>query len=173
MYGCFERQGGTGKIMGIRETGLEDLVMQMRYSIYERKNVLITGNTGFKGSWLALWLEQLGAQVTGYALAPESLSHFSLLKAGYPFICGDIRDEASIKRTVRAVKPEIIFHLAAQSLVSESYRNPLSTYETNVTGTLNVLEAARSCESVKAIVVVTTDKVYENDETGRVYAEED
>lgn len=143
-------------------------------NIYKGKKVLITGNTGFKGSWLSLWLKQLGAEVIGYSLDPPSVpSHFQLLKMDIDTVHGDILDPEKLHKCFEKYKPEIVFHLAAQSLVRDSYRNPVITYSSNVIGTLNVLEAARKSKSVKAIVNVTTDKVYENLEQDLAYAEND
>lgn len=143
-------------------------------NIYKNKNVLITGHTGFKGSWLALWLKQLGANVSGYSLDVVSTpSHFNLLEIDITTAYGDIRDKNKLELFFSETKPDIVFHLAAQSLVRESYRNVNFTYETNIIGTLNVFEAARKCKSVKAIINVTTDKVYENLEREQPYTEED
>ncbi|MGQ0828882.1 MAG: CDP-glucose 4,6-dehydratase [Bacteroidota bacterium] len=139
------------------------MMQQLFSGIYNGKNVLITGHTGFKGSWLSLWLKQMGANVTGYSLDNVSTpSHFQLLDLNIKTIYGDNLDKQKLETVFHESKPEIIFHLAAQSLVRDSYRNPFQTYETNVIGTLNVFEAARKCNSVKAMVNVTTDKVYEN-----------
>lgn len=140
------------------------------------KKILITGITGFKGSWLAMWLHELGAHVTGYALKPETNpALFEILDIGNicSTIFGDIRNSESVHTAFKRTCPEIIFHLAAQPLVRLSYTKPVFTYETNVIGTLNVLEAARACESVKAFVNVTTDKCYENMETARGYKEDE
>jgi CDP-glucose 4,6-dehydratase len=143
-------------------------------NIYNKKNVLITGHTGFKGSWLALWLKEMGAEVTGYSLDEStSPSHFKLLNLNIKTVYGDIRDSKKLLSVFSELKPEIVFHLAAQSLVRQSYRAPVLTYETNVIGTLNVLEAARLTKSVKAIVNVTTDKVYENTEQNTAFTESD
>lgn len=143
-------------------------------NIYKNKTVLITGNTGFKGSWLALWLQKMGAEVIGYSLDDiSSPSHFSLLKLNYTTYFNDILDKKFLERAFLKHKPQIVFHLAAQSLVRESYRNPVETYEVNVMGTLNVFEAARKCKSVQTIVNVTTDKVYENLEQNIAYKETD
>lgn len=143
-------------------------------SVYQHKKVFITGNTGFKGSWLAALLTRLQAQVQGYSLAPDTMpSHFNLLQAAYPTTIGNILDQPQLEAAVAAAQPEIIFHLAAQALVRPSYIDPVNTYETNVTGTLRVLEAARKCPSVKAIVLITTDKVYENKEWNKPYTELD
>lgn len=146
----------------------------MNQSFWNGKKVVITGHTGFKGSWLSFWLKMLGANVCGYALAPESqpsLFEDLQLKNQIESILGDIRDLPAFEKTLVDFQPEIIFHLAAQSLVRKSYRIPVETYATNVIGTINILEAARSVDSVKAIVVVTTDKVYENKEWHWAYRE--
>jgi CDP-glucose 4,6-dehydratase len=138
------------------------------------KKVLITGHTGFKGSWLAFWLEMLGANVCGYALAPDGEPNlFADLKLAGEIksVTGDVRDLAHFEKVLQDFQPEIIFHLAAQSLVRKSYREPLETYTVNVIGTINVLEAVRKTDSVKSFVVVTTDKVYENKESYRAYSE--
>lgn len=142
--------------------------------IYKGKNVFISGNTGFKGSWLALWLQKLGAKVTGYSLPPHtSPSHFQMLNAGYETITGDILDLNFLKSSFSKIKPDIVFHLAAQSLVRESYRDPIKTYQTNVIGTLNIFESARVTRSTGAIVNITTDKVYENKENNNAFREGD
>jgi len=142
--------------------------------IYRNKTVLITGHTGFKGSWLSLWLKKLGAYVIGYSLKEyPNTKHFFELKLDVENIFADVRDRDTLKKAIITYKPDIIFHLAAQSLVRESYRDPIATYETNVIGTLNLLEAVRNCEAVKAIVNVTTDKVYENKKQDSGYKETD
>lgn len=142
--------------------------------IYRNKTVVVTGNTGFKGSWLAMWLQQLGARVHGYSADDHgSDSHYNLLKLDYPTLFADLRDKEKLPAFLRAVQPDFIFHLAAQSLVRESYRQPIETYETNVLGTLHVLEAARHCGTVKGIVNVTTDKVYQNTSASAGYKESD
>ena len=141
---------------------------------YKGRSVFVTGHSGFKGSWLCLWLESLGAKVTGYSLAlPTTPDHFSHLSLSGRYITGDIRDVAALGTAVREAKPEIVFHLAAQPLVRLSYTNPIETYSTNVMGTLHVLEAARKTKCVRAIVNVTSDKCYENLETPRGYRESD
>jgi len=143
-------------------------------NIYNYKKVFITGNTGFKGSWLAALLKKLNAVVEGYALNPATTpNHFDLLNVDYKTTIGNILDKEKICKAVQEAQPEIIFHLAAQALVRTSYTDPVNTYETNVTGTLNVLEAARKCKTVKAIVLITTDKVYDNKEWDRPYTETD
>ena len=135
-------------------------------NIYNNKKVFLSGHTGFKGSWLALWLTSLGAEVCGYSLAPNTNpSMFNELKIGERItksIFGDILDEEKLHRTMNEFQPDIVFHLAAQPLVRLSYAEPVMTYKTNVIGSLNVLETARHCSSVKAFVNVTTDKCYEN-----------
>jgi CDP-glucose 4,6-dehydratase len=138
------------------------------------KRLLITGHTGFKGSWLAFWLKTLGAQVCGYALAPDrqpNLFENLKLQEQIESVTGDVRDLEHFRRTLENFQPEIVFHLAAQSLVRKSYLEPVETYTTNVIGTVNVLEAVRRIDSVKAVVVITTDKVYENKEWYWAYRE--
>ena len=132
--------------------------------IYKDKTVLVTGHTGFKGSWLCLWLKEMGANVIGYSLeAPTKPNHISLLDLDMVSITGDIRDLDKLNSTMAEYKPEIVFHLAAQPLVRLSYDNPIETYETNVMGTLKVLEACKN-NGVKSIVNITSDKAYENKE---------
>ena len=142
---------------------------------YKNKRVLVTGATGFKGSWLVLWLKKLGADVRGYALKPNTVpSMFDalLISEKVPTVFGNILDRDLLEKTFNEFKPEIVFHLAAQPLVRLSYAEPVLTYETNVIGSLNVLEAARRCGSVKAFVNVTTDKCYENKEVAKGYTED-
>ena len=144
--------------------------------IYKNKRVLITGHTGFKGSWLAVWLNMLGAKVTGYALDPKTdKDNFLLSKIGNQIndIRGDIRDKDKVYELFEKVKPEIIFHLAAQPLLIESYNEPAYTYETNIQGTVNILEAIRNSQSAKLGIFITTDKVYENKMTDLAYNEND
>lgn len=145
-------------------------------NIYKGKRVLLTGHTGFKGAWLAEWLLQLGAEVTGYSLpAPttpalfEQLGHAERLE----HVIGDVRDLAKLQGVVERVKPDFVFHLAAQPLVRLSYSQPVETYSTNVMGTVNMLEAVRLANHLCAVVVVTTDKCYENREWVHSYREED
>lgn len=152
---------------------MEDLVMPAS-GFWRNKRVLITGHTGFKGAWLSLWLEHLGARVVGVALPPATRpSLFEAARIGERIesTFGDIRDAAFVARTIAAAEPEVIFHLAAQSLVRASYSAPVATYETNVMGTIHVLEAARTTPSVRAIVNVTSDKCYENREWPWPYRE--
>ncbi|MCT7492517.1 CDP-glucose 4,6-dehydratase [Aliarcobacter cryaerophilus] len=132
--------------------------------IYRNKTVLVTGHTGFKGSWLVYWLNQMGAKVVGYSLeAPTIPNHIELLNLDIISIIGDIRDLNKLNQVFSEYKPDIVFHLAAQPLVRLSYENPIETYETNVIGTLKVFEASR-INNVKAIVNITSDKAYENKE---------
>lgn len=142
--------------------------------IYKNKTVLVTGHTGFKGSWLVYWLKKMGANIIGYSLeAPTKPNHLSLLDLSITSIIGDIRDQKKLTETFNKYKPEIVFHLAAQPLVRLSYDEPIETYETNVMGTLKVLEACRQTSSVKAIINITSDKAYENQEWIWGYREND
>ncbi len=142
---------------------------------YEGTRVLLTGHTGFKGSWLSLWLTEMGALVKGISLPGDEVeSHWKNLALDNVIDARlDILDYEKLKKEIHDFEPEIIFHLAAQSLVRKSYSDPLTTWSTNVLGTANVLEACRTCSSVKAIVVVTTDKCYENKEWLWGYREND
>lgn len=144
------------------------------FSFYQHKKVLITGHTGFKGTWLCALLVQAGAQVTGYSLEPPTdPSVFALtnMEERVHSVIGDIRDLAHLKSVFEETKPEIVIHMAAQPIVRESYKNPVYTYETNVMGTVHVLECVRTCESVRSFVNVTTDKVYLNREWSWGYRE--
>jgi CDP-glucose 4,6-dehydratase len=141
--------------------------MTIDADFWRRKRVLLTGHTGFKGSWLSLWLQSYGAELHGLSLAPPTTpALFTEARVGGDMdsTIDDIRDYDAVRRVFERVKPEIVLHMAAQPLVRLSYSEPLATYATNVMGTAHVLEAARHVESVKAIVVVTTDKCYENKE---------
>jgi len=134
----------------------------------------LTGHTGFKGSWLALWLEQLEARVTGFALEPSgSPNHFDLLDLGLASVISDINDRDALRGELARAQPEVVFHLAAQPIVLRSYEDPLETVETNVLGTARLLDACRGVESVRAVVIVTTDKCYENREWVYPYREND
>jgi CDP-glucose 4,6-dehydratase len=151
--------------LAIRQSAVEG--MGMNPSFWSGKRVFITGHTGFKGSWLCLWLQQLGAQVTGYALAPPtnpSLFEVAQVAQGMKSVIGDIRDGAMLTNAMRLAAPDIVIHMAAQPLVRRSYVDPVETYSTNVMGTVNLLEAVRRISSVRAVVNVTTDKCYENKE---------
>jgi CDP-glucose 4,6-dehydratase len=144
--------------------------------IFAGRRVLITGHTGFKGSWLALWLLQLGAEVTGYALEPEttpSLYEALDLSRNVDSRIADIRDRDALNDVVSACRPEIVLHLAAQPLVRRSYAQPAYTLEVNVIGTANLLEAIRTCDETRVLINVTTDKVYANDEAGEPFKESD
>lgn len=142
--------------------------------IFRGRKILITGHTGFKGSWLALWLTQLGAEVSGIALPPDtSPAHWNLLKLPVSSHIADINDASAVKKVLQQSQPELVLHLAAQPLVRSSYQDPILTWQTNVVGTANVLEACRHQESVRAILVITTDKVYENNNAGKDFIEAD
>lgn len=141
------------------------------------RRVFLTGQTGFKGSWLALWLKELGAEVHGYALDPPTSPAIytvaDVSRALTADVRGDVNDAEAVRAAMSAARPELVLHLAAQPLVRESYREPLTTFRTNVIGTANVLDAARPLECVRAIVVITTDKVYHNEEWPHPYREGD
>lgn len=148
----------------------------MDLSFYKGKTVLVTGHTGFKGSWMCKVLTLNGANVIGYSLEPPtspSLFEVAHIEDDIISIIGDIRDLNYVKECLNTYKPEIIIHMAAQPIVRESYTNPVYTYETNVMGTVNILEAVRLCDSVKSVVNVTTDKVYKNKEWEWGYRESD
>jgi CDP-glucose 4,6-dehydratase len=143
---------------------------------YAGRSIFVTGHTGFKGAWLAEWLTTLAAKVTGYALDPPtqpSLFAALDLQDRVRHVVADIRDCDRLLAEVQAAQPLVIFHLAARALVRRAYEEPRETFETNVMGTVNVLEAARACPSVRAVVIVTSDKCYENRETGRAFRETD
>lgn len=150
------------------------LEIMMFGDIYRGKKVLLTGHTGFKGSWLAVWLEKLGAEVCGISLAPDTEpAHFSLLSPAIRSEICDIRDRQNVKRIFQDFQPEIVFHLAAQPLVRKSYREPVETLETNIMGTVHILESCRESASVRAIVAISSDKCYENREQEKGYRETD
>ena len=148
--------------------------MKLDLSFYSNKRVLITGHTGFKGSWLSAILLDAGAQITGYSLSPNtepSIFNLLSLQDKMDSVISDIRDFDSLKKTFNRVKPEIVLHLAAQHIVLESYKSPRYTYETNVMGTVNLLDCVRTSDSVRSVLNVTTDKVYENREWAWGYRE--
>lgn len=162
--------------MGKRRSKMENLVNKENLfgGIYRGKKVLITGHTGFKGSWLALWLQEMGAEVFGYSLASTSNpDHLGLLNLGIKQEINDIRNPEALSGYIERIQPDIVFHLAAQALVRKSYEDVSGTYTTNVIGTLNLFEACKHIKSVKAIVNVTTDKCYENKEWIWGYREND
>ena len=155
---------------------MEGMAMNFN-SVYNGRRVLVTGHTGFKGSWLCEWLLSLGAEVHGFALPPPTkpslFNQLRLSRRIKSHTIGDIRDLAAVKATVRRVKPDFVFHLAAQPLVRLSYEKPVETFETNVMGTVNILEACRALKKKCSVVCITTDKCYENKETSRPYKEDD
>jgi CDP-glucose 4,6-dehydratase len=151
---------------------MESMVMIPEF--WHDKKVLLTGHTGFKGSWLSVWLQMLGANVVGYSLpAPTQPCLFDLIKVGDLItpVVGDVRDLDRLMQTMQTHQPEIVIHMAAQALVRESYKYPVETYTVNIMGTVNVLEAARQVGGVKAVVNVTSDKCYENQEWDWGYRE--
>jgi len=164
--------------MGIRQGAMENLALTeaISASFWRDKRVLLTGHTGFKGSWLTLWLHRLGAKVTGISLPPATAPNL-YAEAKIDTLCQshfcDIRDTTALTEIVQAAHPEIVFHLAAQPLVRASYREPRATFSTNVMGTVHVLDALRGIESARVAVMVTTDKVYRNNEGHRPYREDD
>ena len=140
------------------------------------KRVLVTGHTGFKGGWLAIWLHRMGAQVSGLSMAPltsPNLYELALVDGVCDSYICDMRDQAEVARIVGEIAPDIVFHLAAQSLVRESYKSPIETFSTNVMGTAHLLEAIRDIDSVRAAIMITTDKVYKNNEWLWPYREGD
>lgn len=160
--------------MGERAGAMEK--MEGLNPFYKGKKVFVTGHTGFKGAWMCKVLADMGAKVTGYALEPPTepnLFYICELEKEIHSVIGDVRDFEHLKTVVNETEPEIVFHLAAQPIVRESYLAPLYTYETNVMGTANLLECVRQQSSIRSVVNVTTDKVYDNRETDRAYREED
>lgn len=166
--------------MGVREGSLEAVGVNLPRgpdgSFWRGKRVVLTGHTGFKGAWTALWLNRLGAHVTGVALAPESRPNLFEL-AGVPEILAshicDIRNREALLAVIRDARPEIVLHLAAQALVRAGYRDPVGTFATNIMGTVNVLDAVRDLPSVRVVLAVTSDKVYRNLEHPYPYREDD
>ena len=144
--------------------------------VYRDQRIFVTGHTGFKGAWLAEWLATMGADVTGYALDPPTNPNlYDVLGLGsrITHVVADVRDRDRLAAEVQSARPSMIFHLAAKALVRQAYEEPREAFETNVMGTVNVLEAARSCPSVRAVVVVTSDKCYENHDTDQSFRETD
>jgi CDP-glucose 4,6-dehydratase len=138
------------------------------------RRVFLTGHTGFKGAWLSMWLGEMGAQVTGFALAPQTEPNlFAQLKCDIHSVLGDIRDAEKLRAALNRCDPHIVIHMAAQALVRESYRDPLGTYSTNVLGTGILLEACRDLKQLECALIVTSDKVYENNGEGRAFTEGD
>ncbi|WP_299245836.1 CDP-glucose 4,6-dehydratase, partial [uncultured Brachyspira sp.] len=154
---------------------MENLEMNNIFDLFKNKKVLITGHTGFKGSWLSEFLNNIGSDVYGIGLEPEKLSLYNLidLKTKVKSYIQDIRDLEKIKNIVKEINPDIIFHLAAQPIVLESYNDPVYTYETNILGTLNILESIKVLDNLQCAVMITTDKVYENKEWAWGYREND
>lgn len=146
----------------------------INFDTYKGKKVLITGHTGFKGSWLSYWLKEVGAEVFGYSLnSKNEPNHFDILKSDIKSCYNNICDLKSLKKFINETNPEIIFHLAAQPLVRQSYIDPIETYQTNVIGTANLLESIKNNKFVKAVIVITTDKCYKNLNQSQGYKESD
>ena len=148
----------------------------MNRNFWKGKKVFITGHTGFKGGWLSIWLAESGAEVTGYSLKPEtnlSLFKSCSIEKKINSIIGDVRNEKKLKKTLLEARPDIVFHLASQPLVLKSYKKPVETYETNLMGTVNILNVLRDMSSVKAFINVTSDKCYANDENSKAFNEND
>lgn len=146
------------------------------FNIFKNQKILITGDTGFKGSWLAFWLSELGAEIMGYALPPEPHQQlFNLLKLNQRIthVDGDVRDFDQLNKVIKDFSPTFIFHLAAQPLVRLSYQAPRETFATNILGSTHILEAARTCESLRVLIYVTSDKCYKNKEQRCAYREDD
>lgn len=156
---------------------MEDLVNRAQIGdFWQGKRVFVTGHTGFKGSWLSAWLEQLGASVTGFSLPPETKPNLfddAQIARGMRSVFGDVRDRAALTSAIAAANPEIVLHLAAQPLVRRSYAEPIATFASNVLGTVHLLEAVRETPSVRVAVIVTTDKCYQNREWCWGYRETD
>lgn len=155
---------------------MEGMGIMIKPEFWAGRRVFLTGHTGFKGSWLSLWLTEMGAKVTGMALAPETkpdLFSVARVALGMTSVIGDIRKAELVLKTMQAAKPEIVIHMAAQPLVRYSYIHPVETYSTNVMGTVNVLEAVRQISGVRSVVVVTSDKCYQNNNMDRAFIEED
>ncbi len=167
--------------MGERQSAMEDLGVEVRIdgldkTFWRGKQVLLTGHTGFKGSWATLWLSSLGAEVTGLALTPETEPNLFALASVQNNVRShivDLRDREAVSATVRAAAPEIVIHMAAQPIVRRSYVEPVENFATNIMGTVHLLDALRSVDCLKTVLVVTTDKVYENTELGVAFREDD
>lgn len=161
--------------MAVAQGSVEEVGVNPNF--WQGKRVFLTGHTGFKGGWLALWLTDLGAEVHGYSLQPPTNPNlFDVAQVSQGLASNtiaDVRDGGALAQAVRNSRPEIVLHLAAQSLVRQSYRDPVETYATNVMGLVHLLEGVRSIEGVRAMVIVTTDKCYENDECERPFVEGD
>ena len=145
-------------------------------TFWKNKNVLVTGHTGFKGSWLCIWLERLGANVTGISLPPSTSPNLFELTSShnlYKSVICDIRNLQTLSEQCKAADPEFIFHLAAQPLVRESYLHPVDTFSSNIMGTANILESMRDLSNLKAAVMITTDKVYQEQAISKPYKEDD
>ncbi len=158
--------------MGRKQSPLEN----MEIMFWRNKRVFLTGHTGFKGGWLAHWLNILGADICGFALAPDTQPNFfdlTRLEKNIKHLVGDIRDYDLLKKSIMDFKPDIIVHMAAQPLVIRSYANPLETFSTNIMGTANLLEAARLSQSTQVVLVITTDKCYENNNAQQPFCEGD
>jgi CDP-glucose 4,6-dehydratase len=166
--------------LGFGRSALEGLEVTMQASVnpgfWQGRSVFVTGHTGFKGGWLTAWLAKLGANISGFALPPNTTPSF-FEATGLADLCahreGDLRDADDVMSALQEAQPEVVFHLAAQPLVQESYRDPVGTWATNVMGTVNLLQAVRQCPGVRVVVVVTTDKCYENREWPWGYRETD
>lgn len=163
-----------GRRFGALESLVEMKLAHPRAAFWRGKRVLITGHTGFKGAWAAIWLKDMGAEVSGFALPPDggpNLFTDAGLASHLESHFGDLRDNGAVAAALTRANPEIVLHLGAQALVRRSYRDPAATFATNVQGTVNVLEAARSLPGLRAVLVVTSDKVYENDGSGGPFPE--
>lgn len=164
--------------MGFGQGSVEGVAAGMSEGFWRGRPVFLTGHTGFKGTWMSLWLQRLGARLTGYSLPGEpdpATRMFEQVGAaeGMTSLEGDVRDSAALEAALLAAQPEVVFHFAAQPLVRRSYRDPLATFDVNVMGTARLLEACRRCDSVRAVVVITTDKCYENREWPWGYREDE
>ncbi len=160
--------------MGFRKSSLENMVVNKDF--WRNKTVLVTGHTGFKGSWLSLWLQGMGAKVVGYALPPPTQPSFfegGKIAGNMISLTGDVRDFESLYQAIKTHRPDVVIHMAAQAIVRHSYENPLETYDINVMGTVNLLEAVRRTDGIRVVIIVTSDKCYENREWVWGYREVD